>query len=230
MYCSTVCAKRAAGRARKQRNRKVRDLSETAECSQCSTWFEVWAPRQCGGYARRSYCSLPCTKRAEAARRRRTESGRRYYERYRDAGKFAENNRRSRAARRRTAVYVCAYCATAVEGTEDQQRVTCGSEECLRANARQHTTARNARKRGATVETFRYSEIFERDDWVCGICHEPVDPELQFPDPGSVSLDHIHPIARGGEHSRANSQTAHLGCNLRKSAKVQRERVIDSLL
>ncbi|MEU9065832.1 HNH endonuclease [Streptomyces sp. NPDC048306] len=146
------------------------------------------------------------------------------------SGKWAEANRRARAAQRRPAVYVCAYCSTAVEGTEDQQRVTCGADECLRANARQHTTTRNARKRGATVETFRYSEVFERDNWVCGICREPVDPELQFPNPGSVSLDHVHPIARGGEHSRANSQTAHLGCNLRKSATVQAEREVDSLL
>lgn len=219
LYCSPSCTKRAS----KRRKRPARDLSEVAECPQCSTTFEVWAPRKCGGYARRSYCSTTCRVRASGQRRNTSEVGRAYYEAYRAAGKIAERSRRIRAVARKAAAYLCAYCAAPVEGTEDQPRVTCGAPECARANKRQHTTTRNARKRGATVETFRYSEVFERDGWVCGICREPVEPELRFPDPRSVSLDHMQPIAKGGEHSRANVQTAHLDCNLRKAARLPDE-------
>lgn len=86
------------------------------------------------------------------------------------------------------------------------------------AKARDHR--RRALKAGATVEDFKHVEVFERDGWVCGICSEPVDRELKFPDPMSVSLDHVIPLANGGEHSRANTQCAHLSCNVRKGARV----------
>ncbi|WP_165821717.1 HNH endonuclease [Mycobacterium colombiense] len=63
-------------------------------------------------------------------------------------------------------------------------------------------------------------EVFESDDWTCGVCAGPVDPELKFPDPMAASLDHIIPLSRGGEHVRSNVQCAHWICNCRKSAKV----------
>lgn len=62
-----------------------------------------------------------------------------------------------------------------------------------------------------------------RDDGVCGICggfaplvygatrrNRPSD---------MATIDHVRPLARGGEHSWANVQLAHLACNLRKHAK-----------
>jgi hypothetical protein len=66
------------------------------------------------------------------------------------------------------------------------------------------------------VESFKDREIFERDNWVCGLCGEPVDPDLRHPDPQSASLDHRKPIVKGGGHTRANVQLAHLRCNFRK--------------
>lgn len=81
---------------------------------------------------------------------------------------------------------------------------------------------RYALSRGASrAERFEYSEIFERDGWVCGICGDPVDRRLEWPDPMSVSLDHVFPVSKGGEHSRENAQCAHLRCNVRKSNAVQ---------
>lgn len=65
-------------------------------------------------------------------------------------------------------------------------------------------------------EVFADLEIFKRDGWRCGLCGEPVDPSLCHPDPMSASLDHVHPIAKGGGHVRANVQCAHLRCNLSK--------------
>jgi 5-methylcytosine-specific restriction endonuclease McrA len=80
--------------------------------------------------------------------------------------------------------------------------------------------ARKARMRDAFVEKFDRLEIFERDNWICQICLAPIDRTAVFPAPASVSLDHIIPIARGGKHSRANAQTACLGCNVSKGARV----------
>lgn len=79
---------------------------------------------------------------------------------------------------------------------------------------------RRARIAGATVEVFASQEIYERDKWRCGICGEWVNSQLVFPTPRSASLDHIIPITKGGGHSRANTQLAHLVCNMRKGDRT----------
>lgn len=83
---------------------------------------------------------------------------------------------------------------------------------------------RLAAKKATEIETVVYLEVFERDGWTCGICSDPVDPELKWPDPMSVSLDHVVPLAKGGSHTYANVQCAHLRCNLQKSDSVPSER------
>lgn len=91
---------------------------------------------------------------------------------------------------------------------------------CKTHLGRHRRDRRRARLAGATIEAFDRIEVFDRDGWMCGICNEPVNRSARFPDPSSVSLDHIVPLSRGGDHSRANCQAAHLGCNMRKGARV----------
>lgn len=79
---------------------------------------------------------------------------------------------------------------------------------------------RRARKRGAVAETIRPAAVFARDGWLCGICQEPVDPDLRWPDARSASLDHIKPLARGGSHTLSNVQLAHLSCNVAKRDRL----------
>lgn len=78
-----------------------------------------------------------------------------------------------------------------------------------RAKAR----ARRVIKRGGDSEKFFAAEIFKRDEWVCQLCGGKVDPALRHPDPLSASLDHVVPVSKGGGHTRANVQLAHLVCN-----------------
>jgi 5-methylcytosine-specific restriction endonuclease McrA len=80
---------------------------------------------------------------------------------------------------------------------------------------------RRARKAGVRVEKFANTEVFDRDGWTCGICLEPIDPALAWPDPMSVSLDHVVPLSKGGDHSRANCQAAHLVCNVSKGDRLE---------
>lgn len=70
---------------------------------------------------------------------------------------------------------------------------------------------RRARRRGAFVENVDPREIYERDKGLCGICHRHVASK-------KMSLDHIVPLSRGGEHSRRNVQLAHLRCNESRGA------------
>ena len=83
-----------------------------------------------------------------------------------------------------------------------------------------HLQARRARLKDAFVESFHSIEIYERDNWLCGICGTQIDPAAKLPDQMSASVDHIIPISRGGTHERANAQAAHLFCNVSKGAKV----------
>ena len=58
--------------------------------------------------------------------------------------------------------------------------------------------------------------VAERDGWRCGLCGAVIDPELKYPHPGSLSIDHIDP---DGEHVPENWQASHLRCNLDAGAK-----------
>lgn len=66
------------------------------------------------------------------------------------------------------------------------------------------------------AEDFKDEEIFERDGWVCQLCFESVDKALPWPHLMSKTLDHVMPVVRGGAHTRANTQLAHLRCNVSK--------------
>lgn len=55
----------------------------------------------------------------------------------------------------------------------------------------------------------------------CGICGQPVNKKLKYPDPMSPCIDHIIPIDRGGHPSDiSNLQLAHWKCNRAKSNKL----------
>jgi len=55
--------------------------------------------------------------------------------------------------------------------------------------------------------------VAARDGWICRLCEEPIDLALNWPDPGSASLDHVIPVSRGGSGELANLRLAHLHCN-----------------
>jgi len=84
---------------------------------------------------------------------------------------------------------------------------------------------RRALKRSARVEAFTRQDIADRDGWLCGLCCSAIDPGLEWPHPMSPSVDHVVPLALGGEHSMANTQLAHLTCNTRKGVKASGEQL-----
>lgn len=62
--------------------------------------------------------------------------------------------------------------------------------------------------------------LLERDFLICGICDEPVDPDLKYPDRMSPSVDHVIPRSLGGSDDFDNLQLAHLACNVMKRDRV----------
>ena len=79
---------------------------------------------------------------------------------------------------------------------------------------------RRARLRGNSAERFKHADVFARDGYICQLCGGKIDQALEYPHPESRSIDHILPIARGGGHTFANVQAAHLRCNRAKGART----------
>lgn len=76
-------------------------------------------------------------------------------------------------------------------------------------------------------ESFLSAEVFERDGWICQLCYEPVDATLPWPHRMSKTLDHVLPVAKGGAHTRANTQLTHLTCNASKRDSLDWEVMAD---
>jgi hypothetical protein len=75
---------------------------------------------------------------------------------------------------------------------------------------------RRALKRGVASERYTLTEIAKRDRFRCGICRERVDMALKGPHVMCPSVDHVLPLACGGDDTRANVQLAHWLCNVAK--------------
>lgn len=68
---------------------------------------------------------------------------------------------------------------------------------------------RRALRLEVTVEEVDRLEVFERDGGICQLCGGEVGQE-------EFELDHVVPLSKGGEHSMANVQVAHMACNRSK--------------
>lgn len=107
------------------------------------------------------------------------------------------------------------------------QRVKAANNAWREANAdkvreisRESSARRRARKAAVTVEDFTFEQIWLRDEGRCWLCGDDVDPSVAWPDSRSPSIDHVIPLALGGEHSLQNCSLSHLVCNLRKGVKL----------
>jgi len=60
---------------------------------------------------------------------------------------------------------------------------------------------------------------------VCALCGLPLDKTLKFPNPMSVTADHIIPISKGGDPMALNNlQAVHLICNEVKGSRLTIEK------
>jgi len=76
--------------------------------------------------------------------------------------------------------------------------------------------ARRHAQINAAIEEIDRQKIYERDKGICYLCGEPVDSN-------NWHLDHIIPLARGGEHVMTNVAVTHPFCNQSKNAKLPEE-------
>ena len=91
-------------------------------------------------------------------------------------------------------------------------------DDCRPARARETKRRlrrrRKARQRGArTSEPYWFADIAARDRYYCGICRKRVAMTKAVPHPKAPTIDHIVPLAEGGEDAAANVRLAHFICN-----------------
>lgn len=135
---------------------------------------------------------------------------------------WSEDNRRRWQAARTRAPYMCAKCSDWFVGDKKNRRycsVTCREDDRLR-QLREASSLRRARLWAIEYEPIDRMSVFVRDGWKCGICGDRIDKNTAWPNPDSPSIDHVIPVSRGGPHTYRNVQAAHLGCNVRKHARI----------
>lgn len=201
-YCSTECKNQvrrdrerhngvAERNKERERARKERDRARRP-ASFCPHCGDAMAG------PRRKQCGKPeCTKRAKADRMRDYMRTRRT-----DPELGAQHREYDRKANRKRLDTV-GHWRTVYPG-----------------RAARTDALRRMRVQAATVESFAPRAVYERDGWLCRLCHLAIDPAVAWPDSMSASVDHIVPLAKDGEHSMANVQAAHLGCNSRKRDRL----------
>lgn len=64
---------------------------------------------------------------------------------------------------------------------------------------------------------------------VCHLCRKPIDLAARFPDPRSLSIDHVVPRAAGGDESLENLRPAHLHCNTSRGAQSMQSKPRDPI-
>lgn len=196
--------------------RKAKRLWHTT-CTGCGASFEPTQDRQ--------YCSMRCM----GTFNRRKQIGSFEKSCLACGGAFTAQDRRRRTCSTachqwilknpgtmRVLARECRTCAAAFIARNANQY--CCSSDCNRSARR---ARRRALEAGAFVEDVSRVAIANRDRWICQLCGKRVNKRLKFPHPLSQSLDHITPIALGGEHSRVNAQLAHLVCNISKGARLR---------
>lgn len=229
--CAKRCHKRKAFREGKAWARSVTYVEVTTHrCYNCGQSFEGRAWRTDRDHQHR-YCSPECFAEAVGWRKRTRECplpwvsciGCRHRYIARPYGRTGCkrpapcpqcNPPRKRSIKVPSPWYrrYCSECGCAF-ATQQPMQISCGTK-CSR---RRQRARRRATKREAYREDVHRQEVYERDGYRCQLCQEPVDMTAIVPAHLAPTLDHIVPLACGGEHSTDNVQLAHFICNCRKS-------------
>lgn len=201
-FCQRSCKERAAADRRRAPDRAAREAAkaaqrveaERARLRTCGACGQSYGLTSVSGY---KYCSASCAHRARLQYN-------------------LEYNRTRPEWVNRELVCRVDGCDRALT---DRRRRRC--DDCV-ARAEKDRKQRQRRRwknkrRGVLSEPYTLAEIAKRDHNFCGLCRKRVAMTKVVPHPKAPTIDHVLPIAAGGEDVRANVQLAHFICNCLKS-------------
>lgn len=188
------------------------------KCLKCETVFRISFVSVRHGAV---VCS-ECARRAREERRIRKEAEK---ERAREekARAKAEEKEAKRIRKEKEREHLCPVC-----GAITTRKKYCSSECSKRASNRNHEAKRRLKiKAGMIDKDITLEALYTRDEGVCYICGEACIWEDYTTRDGQKqcgnlypSIDHMIPLAKGGEHSWANVRLAHRRCNALKRDTV----------
>lgn len=240
IYCSRRCAHRAKDgtkltRAEYRQQCRAQAVVGKFTCEHCGKE----AHRNPSGSNRKKgaknrFCSMACRK-AQAVERERLERARRHLlSTLRWLARTKERQERGICPGGYTPVVrTCKHCGLLWSALRWSGSVPyCPSPECQearkeakrrirrqsRSGGRSHVD--RAKRLGRRYRYFNALKVFERDHWRCQICGVRTPRKLRGTlDPKAPELDHIVPLAAGGDHVPENCQCACRRCNGLKGAK-----------
>lgn len=205
-YCSEECKPRctfsdcskpriARGLCKEHYRRWKHNGSASRQCLTCGSEFPIGETRG------RTYCSDECAPRCTAPGCEERAEGELYCSRHgfvaRRWGSLPSYN------------FECVECGTYVERSYSEKAIKPTRRLCAECSARRK---RDHRKFRDSVIASGFAE--------CGICGEGIDLALEWPDPMSLTIDHIVPLICGGTNEERNLQPAHQICNFRKGPRL----------
>lgn len=109
----------------------------------------------------------------------------------------------------------------AVDRDEGEARRKCRCKSCQRERAAlspaENLPSRPSRKKRRRVASPTYLRnrlaVLERDSWICQICDLPLARDAAVIDDLYPQVDHIMPLAAGGNDEQDNLRAAHRWCN-----------------
>jgi 5-methylcytosine-specific restriction endonuclease McrA len=178
---------------RKRDNKGSEPLSKMMECSECHKKFIRHHPKQ-------KYCSKDCLM----------QSVLKY---------LAEQRKVNHVSR----VFVCRECGIEfIPSFGNKHRSYCSNKCIKRRRGRVEKARRRALMRnGGNVERFDPLNVLQRDQWRCQLCGVKTPKRLRGTlGDNAPELDHIVPLAMGGDHTIANTQCLCRKCNQQKGATI----------
>lgn len=109
-------------------------------------------------------------------------------------------------------------CDECKRSARREQKKRQNASDAGRARKRTARRRRKARERGAVTERYTLAEIAARDKFICHLCTRRVAMTKVVPHPKSPTIDHLLPLADGGDDVRANVRLAHFICNSLRGA------------
>jgi 5-methylcytosine-specific restriction endonuclease McrA len=127
--------------------------------------------------------------------------------------------KRNRQARKPSQIFIkeCIGCGHNFS-TKRTDKLYC-TKDCREWITQQIKRERDKAYHNARTPSFK-RRIFFASDGACGICNQPIDLRLKWPDPMSYSIDHIVPRSLGGSHAANNLRAAHNKCNASRGNRV----------
>lgn len=200
------------------------DSPVKVRCLKCGTVFER------SMITLRHHASVTCPTCAEESKReteRRNEAKKRERQeelrlrREREAQEKAERRKEEAERKKVENLHPCPVC-----GIPTTRKKYC-SQRCANRviNAKKEAKRRAKIERVLVDEDISLYKLYKRDHGICYLCGGRCDwSDKEVREDGTTvvghnypSIDHVIPLAKGGEHSWANVKLAHIICNIHKS-------------